>query len=85
MTIVQAGIESLSTHTLKLMKKGSTALMNIQTLKWCREHGVLCDWNLIYGFPGEVPDDYRDSVRRAAAASGSTGSARILTDRRRWD
>ena len=30
-TVVQAGIESLSTHTLKLMRKGSTSLMNVQT------------------------------------------------------
>jgi len=40
-SVVQAGIESLSTHTLKLMRKGSTALMNVQTLKWCREHEIL--------------------------------------------
>jgi ribosomal peptide maturation radical SAM protein 1 len=61
-TLVQAGIESLSTHTLKLMRKGSTSLMNVQTLKWCKQYGVRCDWNLIYGFPGEKPSDYRRSV-----------------------
>jgi ribosomal peptide maturation radical SAM protein 1 len=64
-TIVQAGIESLSTHTLKLMRKGSTSLMNIQTLKWCRQFGVRCDWNMIYGFPGEVPEDYASSLKLA--------------------
>jgi ribosomal peptide maturation radical SAM protein 1 len=64
-TIVQAGIESLSTHTLKLMRKGSTSLMNIQTLKWCRQFGVRCDWNMIYGFPGEVSEDYALSVKLA--------------------
>src|SRR5262249_12032796 len=63
--LVQAGIESLSTHTLKLMRKGSTALMNAQTLKWCKEFRVKCDWNLIYGFPGECPDDYRKSLELA--------------------
>ena len=83
-TIVQAGIESLSTHTLKLMKKGSTALMNIQTLKWCREYGVLCDWNLIYGFPGEVAADYRDSLERVRVLthlSPPTGCSGIRLDR----
>ena len=58
-------IESLSTHTLRLMRKGSTSLMNIQTLKWCKEYGVTCDWNLIYGFPGEQPADYRGSLELA--------------------
>ena len=83
-TVVQAGIESLSTHTLKLMAKGSTSLMNIQTLKWCKEYGVLCDWNLIYGFPGETPDDYAGSVRLAQTLTHlwpPTGCGRIRLDR----
>lgn len=83
-TVVQAGIESLSTHTLKLMRKGSTALMNVQTLKWCKEYGVLCDWNLIYGFPGEVPDDYRSSAALARVLThlaAPTGCGPIRLDR----
>jgi ribosomal peptide maturation radical SAM protein 1 len=83
-TVVQAGIESLSTHTLKLMRKGSTALMNVQTLKWCREHGILCDWNLIYGFPGEVPEDYRRSAAIARVLTHlapPTGCGPIRLDR----
>lgn len=62
---VQAGIESLSTHVLGLMGKGSNALRNIQTLKWCKQYGVLADWNLLYGFPGEVAEDYRYSLEMA--------------------
>jgi len=62
---VQAGIENLSTHTLELMGKGTNALINIQTLKWCRERGVLADWNMLYGFPGETPEDYRRNVELA--------------------
>jgi ribosomal peptide maturation radical SAM protein 1 len=83
-TLVQAGIESLSTHTLKLMRKGSTALMNVQTLKWCKEYGVRCDWNLIYGFPGEVPADYRGSVDLARVLTyldPPTGCGSIRLDR----
>jgi ribosomal peptide maturation radical SAM protein 1 len=55
---IQPGIESLSDHILKLMHKGTTALQNIQLLKWCREHGIRADWNVLYGFPGETADDY---------------------------
>lgn len=56
---VQPGIESMSDHILALMRKGTTALRNIQLLKWCREYGVAADWNILYGFPGETRDDYR--------------------------
>jgi ribosomal peptide maturation radical SAM protein 1 len=55
---IQPGIESLSDHVLRLMRKGTTGLRNIQLLKWCREYGIEADWNLLYGFPGETPDDY---------------------------
>lgn len=56
---IQPGIESISDHVLKLMRKGTTALRNIQLLKWCKEYNILADWNLLYGFPGETADDYR--------------------------
>lgn len=59
-TEIQPGIESLSDHILTLMRKGTTALRNVQLLKWCREFGVRPDWNLLYGFPGETADDYAD-------------------------
>ena len=55
---IQPGIESLSDHVLRLMRKGTTALRNIQLLKWCRSAGVAADWNLLYGFPGETREDY---------------------------
>jgi ribosomal peptide maturation radical SAM protein 1 len=57
-TEVQPGIESLSTHVLQLMRKGVTMLQNIQTLKWCKELGIDVAWNVIWGFPGEMPCDY---------------------------
>ena len=55
---IQPGIESLSDHILRLMRKGTTALQNIQLLKWCREYGITAEWNLLYGFPGETREDY---------------------------
>ncbi|HVM02225.1 MAG TPA: RiPP maturation radical SAM C-methyltransferase, partial [Acidimicrobiales bacterium] len=59
---VQPGIESMSDHVLALMRKGTTALRNLQLLKWCREFGIRADWNVLYGFPGETAGDYRDMV-----------------------
>jgi ribosomal peptide maturation radical SAM protein 1 len=59
---IQPGIESMSDHVLKLMRKGTTALKNIQLLKWCKEYGISADWNLLYGFPGETRDDYREMM-----------------------
>jgi ribosomal peptide maturation radical SAM protein 1 len=56
---IQPGIESLSDHVLKLMRKGTTALRNIQLLKWALEFGITVEWNILYGFPGETPEDYR--------------------------
>jgi ribosomal peptide maturation radical SAM protein 1 len=55
---IQPGIESLSSHVLALMNKGSTALQNIRLLKWSREYKLAVSWNLLYGFPGETPEDY---------------------------
>lgn len=60
---VQAGIESLNDHVLKLMRKGTTALQNIQFLKWCKEYGVRASWNVLHGFPGETRQDYADTMR----------------------
>jgi ribosomal peptide maturation radical SAM protein 1 len=59
---IQPGVESLSDNVLRLMRKGTTALQNVQLLKWCRELGVKPEWNLLYGFPGEDPEDYRQMV-----------------------
>jgi len=56
---IQPGIESLSDNILKIMRKGVTALQNIQFLKWCAELNLKVVYNLIWGFPGESPDDYK--------------------------
>jgi hypothetical protein len=55
---VQPGIESLSTSILQLMRKGCTALQNLQTLKWASEFQIQMFWNFLMGFPGEDPRDY---------------------------
>lgn len=62
-TRIQPGVESLSDSVLRLMRKGVTALQNVQLLKWCRELGVTPYWNLLWGFPDEDPAEYARMAR----------------------
>ncbi|QDU67760.1 RiPP maturation radical SAM C-methyltransferase [Engelhardtia mirabilis] len=55
---IQPGVESLSSHVLELMDKGVSGIRNVQLLKFCREYGVEVAYNILCGFPGEVPEDY---------------------------
>ncbi len=57
---IQPGIESLHDQILKLMDKGTTALINVQLLKWARELGIQVNWNLLFAFPGEDPEWYAE-------------------------
>lgn len=54
---INPGIESLSDQALRLMRKGTTKIQNIQLLKWCAEFGIWVGWNYLYGFPGEPEDE----------------------------
>ena len=56
------GIESLSTAVLRIMKKGTTLLQNLQHLKWSMEAGIYPLWYIIYGFPGEDEGSYREML-----------------------
>jgi hypothetical protein len=56
---IQPGIESLSSHVLGLMRKGVRAAQNVNLLRWARFYEIDVDWNLLYGFPRETPEDYR--------------------------
>ena len=62
-TMIQPGIESLHSRILRLMDKGVSPLQNVELLKWCRQFGVHPSWNLLYGFPGERPEDYEEMAR----------------------
>jgi ribosomal peptide maturation radical SAM protein 1 len=55
---IQPGIESLSTTVLNLMRKGVTAIQNLQLLKFCAQYGIDPSWNFLIGFPGESARDY---------------------------
>ena len=61
-SLIQPGIESLATSTLKLMKKGTNVFQNLGLLKNCVAYGILPGWNLLVGFPGEDEDVYQKYV-----------------------
>jgi ribosomal peptide maturation radical SAM protein 1 len=56
---IQPGLESLSTPILRLIDKGITAFQNVQLLKWCAIYDLDVSWNILYGIPGEPPDEYQ--------------------------
>jgi ribosomal peptide maturation radical SAM protein 1 len=81
---IQPGIESLSDSVLKLMQKGVSGLQNIQLLKWCRELGLEPRWNVLWGFPGEAPEEYARLARVVPLLTHlhpPTGSSTIRLDR----
>jgi ribosomal peptide maturation radical SAM protein 1 len=51
--LVQPGIESFSDGVLDLMRKGNTALGQVQFLKWAVEAGLGVTYNLLVRNPGE--------------------------------
>jgi ribosomal peptide maturation radical SAM protein 1 len=57
-THLQPGIESLSTHVLRLMDKGVRAAQNVNLLRWARYYGIEVAWGILCGFPGETAEDY---------------------------
>lgn len=58
-TQIVIGIESFRDEILRLIGKGTTAIQNIQVLKWAKQYGIRAGYNLLWGFPGEEPDAYR--------------------------
>jgi len=67
--IIQPGIESLSSHVLKLMRKGISMLRNVRLLKWAHYYGIDVHWGILAGFPGETSEDYEEQARVAALLS----------------
>jgi ribosomal peptide maturation radical SAM protein 1 len=81
---VQPGIESLSTPVLKLMRKGITALQNVNALRWMSYYGLEVLWNIIHGFPGETQADYEHQLRiieRITHLAPPNGVGRIWLER----
>jgi ribosomal peptide maturation radical SAM protein 1 len=61
-TSVQPGMESLSTRLLTLMKKGVQARQNLMLLRYARAAGLYLDWMLLWDFPGDDVEAYKETV-----------------------
>lgn len=59
---VKPGIEALSTGLLQLMNKGVTAGQNLLLLRNARSLGMSVSWNMLWGFPGDRAEFYRDTL-----------------------
>jgi len=57
---IQPGFESLHDEILTMIDKGTTAAINVQTLKWAREKGMRLSWNILSGFPNEKDEWYAE-------------------------
>ncbi|MFK8844219.1 RiPP maturation radical SAM C-methyltransferase [Streptomyces sp. Ac-502] len=55
---IQAGVENLSSRVLKIMDKGVTGCQNVRLLRDAETVGMNLNWNYLYGFPGELEEDY---------------------------
>ncbi|GAA1361426.1 RiPP maturation radical SAM C-methyltransferase [Streptomyces beijiangensis] len=65
--LIQPGIESLSNRVLDLMDKGVSGARNVRTLREFENHSLTCTWNYLYGFPGELAEDYAPVVDQLPA------------------
>jgi ribosomal peptide maturation radical SAM protein 1 len=81
---VQPGIESFSTHVLKLMKKHSTGMRNLELMKWCTYYGINNLYNILVGFAGETVEDYREQcevIKKIPHLQAPYAIARARADR----
>jgi hypothetical protein len=81
---VQPGVESLSSHVLRLMDKGVTGCQNVRALRDAQSAGVTTSWNYLYGFPGETIDDYAGIITQLPALhhlEPPMGTSRIAIER----
>jgi len=59
---IQPGIEALSSELLTLMRKGTTAGQNVGLLRDARGVQITLAWNLLWGFPGDRPAWYEETL-----------------------
>jgi ribosomal peptide maturation radical SAM protein 1 len=81
---LQPGLESLSSHVLRLMRKGVRAAQNVNLLRWAQYYGIRVEWNLLWGFPGEDPRDYEEqavAMPHLAHLRPPSGAGRIWVER----
>jgi ribosomal peptide maturation radical SAM protein 1 len=59
---IQPGIEALSSELLTLMRKGTTARQNVALLRDARGVQITLAWSLLWGFPGDRPAWYEETL-----------------------
>jgi ribosomal peptide maturation radical SAM protein 1 len=59
---IQPGIEALSSESLTLMRKGTTAGQNVALLRDARGVQITLAWGLLWGFPGDRPAWYEETL-----------------------
>lgn len=59
---LQFGIEALCTSVLDKLGKGTTAILNLQAMRFAAELGISSMSNLIVGFPGTTDDEVAQTV-----------------------
>lgn len=59
---VQIGVESLSTQTLKKINKGTTAIQNIEAMKYMERVGIANPANIIYALPNMVEGEINETL-----------------------
>ncbi|CAM3830849.1 RiPP maturation radical SAM C-methyltransferase [Kibdelosporangium persicum] len=83
-TRLQPGLESLSSHVLRLMDKGVRAAQNVNLLRWARYYGIEVGWNILWGFPGETTADYAQQaavIPHLVHLQPPEGAARVWLER----
>ncbi len=63
MSEVQVGVEALSSKLLKKMKKGTTAIQNMEIMKNCESLGLQNSSNLMLHFPGSDEGHVMETMR----------------------
>lgn len=63
LTVVQAGIESLSNSLLAKMRKGASVLDNLVLIKRCYEAGIALEANLILEFPSSTKEEVDETLQ----------------------
>ncbi|KPL22560.1 MAG: hypothetical protein AMJ93_06920 [Anaerolineae bacterium SM23_84] len=61
-SIINVGIESLSSGLLRLMNKGASVRQNINLLRYVQSVGIAVDWRILWGFPGDTVDMYEQML-----------------------
>jgi ribosomal peptide maturation radical SAM protein 1 len=62
LSTIQVGIESLSNSLLKRMRKGTSVIENIATMRAAQEHSLELEGNLIIQFPGSTQSEVDETL-----------------------